>query len=195
MVPEGGDEHALSHGEWRDHLGGMGEHTFFPGANDNASGISLLLSLVKYYTENPPPYSIGFICFAGEEAGLLGSAYFTEHPLITLDKIKFLINIDMVGTGERGITVVNATLHPKEFTLLNQINDQKKYLSKINSRGKAANSDHYYFTEKGVPAFFIYTQGGISAYHDVYDLPATLPLTEFTDLRHLFIDFNAQMMK
>jgi len=178
-----------------DHLGGMGEHTFFPGANDNASGISLLLSLVKYYTENPPPYSIGFICFAGEEAGLLGSAYFTEHPLITLDKIKFLINIDMVGTGERGITVVNATLHPKEFTLLNQINDQKKYLSKINSRGKAANSDHYYFTEKGVPAFFIYTQGGISAYHDVYDLPATLPLTEFTDLRHLFIDFNAQMMK
>ena len=178
-----------------DHLGGMGAHTFFPGANDNASGISLLLSLVKYYSANPPPYSIGFICFAGEEAGLLGSAYFTEHPLIPLNKIKFLINVDMVGTGEKGITVVNATLHSKEYALLNEINDQKKYLPKINSRGKAANSDHYYFTEKGVPAFFIYTQGGISAYHDVYDLPATLPLTEFTDLRHLFIDFNAQLMK
>lgn len=178
-----------------DHLGGMGADTYFPGANDNASGISLLLSLAKYYGKNPPSYSIGFICFAGEEAGLLGSAYFTEHPLVPLNKIKFLINVDMVGTGEKGITVVNATLHPKEFALLNQINDQKKYLPKINSRGKAANSDHYYFSEKGVPAFFIYTQGGISAYHDVFDKAVTLPLTAFTNLRHLFIDFNAQLMK
>lgn len=101
----------------------------------------------------------------------------------------------MVGTGEKGITVVNATLHAKEFALLNQLNDQKKYLPKINSRGKAANSDHYYFTEKGVPAFFIYTQGGISAYHDVLDKAATLPLTEFADLRQLFIDFNAKLME
>jgi aminopeptidase YwaD len=178
-----------------DHLGGMGSHTFFPGANDNASGISLLLSLVKYYTANPPPYSIGFICFAGEEAGLLGSAYFTDNPLIPLNKIKFLINVDMVGTGEKGITVVNATLHPKEFDRLKLLNDQHKYLPAINSRGKAANSDHYYFTEKGVPAFFIYTQGGIAAYHDIYDLPATLPLTEFSDLCHLFVDFNAQLMQ
>lgn len=178
-----------------DHLGGMGDHTFFPGANDNASGISLLLSLARYYAQNPAPYSIGFICFAGEEAGLLGSAYFTAHPLVPLNKIKFLVNADMVGTGEKGITVVNATLHSKEFALLNRINDQKQYLPKINSRGKAANSDHYYFTEKGVPAFFIYTQGGISAYHDIYDLPATLPLTEFSDLRHLLIDFNAQLMQ
>ena len=178
-----------------DHLGGMGSNTFFPGANDNASGISLLLSLVKYYAENPPPYSIGFICFAGEEAGLMGSAYFTAHPLVSLNMIKFLINIDMVGTGEKGITVVNSTLHPAAFSVLNEINDEKKYLPTINSRGKAANSDHFYFTEKGVPAFFIYTQGGISAYHDVYDVPSTLPLTEFADLRHLFIDFLDRQMR
>ena len=165
-----------------DHLGGMGDHTFFPGANDNGSGIALLLSLAKYYGAHPQPYTIAFICFAGEEAGILGSKYFTEHPLINLSNIRFLINVDMVGTGEKGITVVNATLHPKEFALLNQINDQKKYLPTINSRGKAANSDHYYFTEKGVPAFFIYTQGGIQAYHDVNDLAKTLPLTEFKDL-------------
>ncbi|WP_448636179.1 hypothetical protein [Pedobacter panaciterrae] len=75
----------------------------------------------------------------------------------------------MVGTGETGITVVNATIHQKEFSLLNQLNDKNKYLKKINSRGKAANSDHYFFTEKDVPAFFIYTTGGISAYHDIYD--------------------------
>ena len=178
-----------------DHLGGMGEQTFFPGANDNGSGIALLLSLAKYYGAHPQAYTIAFICFAGEEAGILGSKYFTEHPLIDLSKIRFLINVDMVGTGEKGITVVNATLHPAEFSLLNQINDQKKYLSKINSRGKAANSDHYYFTEKGVPAFFIYTQGGIEAYHDVNDLAKTLPLTEFKDLYRLILDFNKALMK
>jgi aminopeptidase YwaD len=178
-----------------DHLGGMGAEVFFPGANDNASGIAMLLSLARYYAKNPPAYSIGFICFAGEEAGLLGSAYYTEHPLMDLSHIKFMINMDMVGTGETGITVVNATLYKQQFALLNQINDKNSYLIKINSRGKAANSDHYYFTEKGVPAFFIYTSGGISAYHDILDLPHTLPLTEFTDLRQLLIDFTAMLTK
>jgi Predicted aminopeptidases len=178
-----------------DHLGGMGSKTYFPGANDNASGISFLLSLAKYYAANPQPYTMAFICFAGEEAGLLGSRYFTDHPLLTLQKIRFLVNLDMVGTGETGITVVNATIHPKEFSLLNQLNDKNKYLPKINSRGKAPNSDHYFFTEKNVPAFFIYTTGGISAYHDIYDRPKTLPLTEYEDLFKLFIDFNAALMK
>jgi len=177
-----------------DHLGGMGSKTYFPGANDNASGISFLLALAKYYATNPQPYTIAFICFAGEEAGLLGSKYFTEHPLLPLEKIRFLINVDMVGTGQTGITVVNATIHPKEFSILNQLNDKNKYLSKINSRGKAANSDHYFFTEKGVPAFFIYTTGGIDAYHDIYDRAKTLPLTEFQDLFKLFVDFNAALM-
>ena len=130
-----------------------------------------------------------FIAFSGEELGLFGSKYFTEHPLLPLEAIRFLINVDMVGTGEKGITVVNATEHLKEFALLNKINDEKKYLSKINSRGKAANSDHYFFAEKGVPAFFIYTQGGIDAYHDVNDVAKTLPLTEFEDLFRLLRDW------
>lgn len=178
-----------------DHLGGMGDHTFFPGANDNASGIALLLNLAKYYAKNPAPYSIAFVCFAGEEPGLKGSSYFTAFPPVPLSNIRFLINVDMVGTGEKGITVVNATILPKEFALLNKINDEHKYLSKINPRNKAANSDHYFFTEKGVPAFFIYTQGGISAYHDIDDIYSTLPLTEFADLYKLFIKFNAALMK
>ena len=178
-----------------DHLGGMGKDTYFPGANDNASGISFLLSMAKYYAAHPAPYSIAFICFAGEEAGLLGSKHFTEHPLIELNKIRFLINLDMVGTGETGITVVNATICPKEFALLNQINKAHEYLIKINPRGKAANSDHYFFTEKGVPAFFIYTTGGIKAYHDIYDRPGTLPFTEYNDLFNLFVNFNRELMK
>lgn len=178
-----------------DHLGGMGKETFFPGANDNASGITLLLNLAKHYLENPPPYSIVFICFAGEEAGLIGSKYFSEHPLINLSSIRFLINIDLAGTGDEGITVVNASVFPKEFAILKEINTANNYLAQVKSRGKAANSDHYWFTEKGVPSFFIYTLGGIKAYHDVFDVAETLPLTEYSDLFNLITSFNSRLMK
>lgn len=177
-----------------DHLGGMGNDTYFPGANDNGSGVSFLLSLAKYYAKNPQKYSIAFICFAGEEAGILGSKYFTENPLMPLENIRFLINVDMVGTGETGATVVNATQYPKEFKLLNEINETGKFLVKINPRGKAANSDHYFFTEKGVPAFFLYTQGGITAYHDIFDKPETLPFTVYENLFKLFVGFNQSLM-
>ncbi|SDG20157.1 Peptidase family M28 [Pedobacter terrae] len=178
-----------------DHLGGMGANTYFPGANDNAAGVATLLSLAKYYAAHPQPYSIGFICFAAEEAGLLGSRYFVENPLVSLGKIKFLINLDLVGTGAAGMTVVNAAVYPKAFAMLNAINNKNHYISKINSRGKAANSDHYFFTEKGVPAFFIYTQGGPSAYHDIFDKPDTLPLTKYKDLFKLIVSFNQELME
>jgi hypothetical protein len=177
-----------------DHLGGMGKDTYFPGANDNASGVSLLLNLAKYYAANPQPFTIGFILFAGEEAGLIGSNYFTENPLIPLKSIRFLVNTDLAGTGEEGITIVNATEFPKEFGYMNEINDKEHLLTKINARGKAANSDHYFFTEKGVPAFFFYTMGGIKAYHDVFDKAETLPLNEHEDLFKLVVKFNDKLM-
>lgn len=178
-----------------DHLGGMGAKTYFPGANDNAAGVATLLSLAKYYAANPQPYSIAFICFAAEEAGLLGSKHFVDNPLIPLKNIKFLINLDLVGTGENGMTVVNASVYPKAFALLNEINNGQKLISKINSRGKAANSDHYFFTESGIPAFFFYTQGGPTAYHDVFDVEKNLPLNEYNDLFKLIINFNKRLME
>jgi len=177
-----------------DHLGGMGKDTYYPGANDNASGVSLLLNLAHYYAKHPQPYTIAFICFAGEEAGLIGSKYFTDHPLVPLKNIRFLINTDLAGTGQEGITVVNATEFPKEFAMMNAVNDENKLLVKINPRGKAANSDHYFFTEKGVPSFFFYTLGGIKAYHDVFDKAETLPLNEHEDLFKLLIKFNDKLM-
>jgi aminopeptidase YwaD len=178
-----------------DHLGGMGKDTYFPGANDNASGVALLLSLAKYYATHPQKYSIAFILFTGEEIGLLGSKYYTENPLVPLKNIRFLTNTDLAGTGVDGITVVNATEFPKEFALMQKVNTEGKYLKAVNPRGKAANSDHYFFTEKGVPAFFFYTLGGISAYHDVFDKAITLPLTEQADLMQLMIKFNEGLQK
>jgi aminopeptidase YwaD len=178
-----------------DHLGVMGhdqsgKEVYFPGANDNASGCAMLINLAKYYSEHPPKYSVAFIAFAGEEAGLLGSKYYTEHPLFPLKQIKFLINMDMVGTGEDGIKVVNATEFKTEFKTLQVLNSQTSYLKDVSLRGKAANSDHYFFYQNGVKCFFIYTLGGIKAYHDIYDRPETLPLTEFEDLFKLMIDFG-----
>ena len=172
-----------------DHLGGMGKNTYFPGANDNASGVSMILNLARYFQQNSPSCSIAFVCFSGEEAGLIGSHYFSEYPLFDLKKVKFLINLDLTGTGDEGITVVNATEFKKEFEILNEANAGNKYLPKIKSRGKAANSDHYYFSQRGVPSFFIYTNGGVKAYHDIYDISATLPLTEYEDLFRLLRDF------
>jgi hypothetical protein len=177
-----------------DHLGGLGKDTYFPGANDNASGVSLLLNLAKYYAKHPQPYTIGFILFSGEEAGLVGSKYFSENPLVNLNKIRFLTNTDLAGTGIDGITVVNATIFPKEFKMMQDINGANQYVAAINSRGKAANSDHYWFTEKGIPSFFFYTLGGIKAYHDVFDISATLPLNKHENLLKLMINFNEKLM-
>jgi aminopeptidase YwaD len=174
-----------------DHLGMMGKETIFPGANDNASGVSMLLNLASYYSkkEHQPACSMMFIAFAGEEAGLVGSKFYTEHPLFDLKKIKFLINLDLLGTGDDGMTVVNATEFKEQFSLLKSINDEKHYLPMIGERGKARNSDHYYFSEKGVPAFFMYTLGGIKAYHDIDDIAATLPLTRYKEVFRLIRDF------
>lgn len=177
-----------------DHLGGMGRKTFFPGANDNASGVAQVLSLAKYYKDHPPAYSMAFILFSGEEIGLLGSKYFTEHPLIPLKSIRFLINLDLEGTGIDGITVVNGAIYSNEFNILKQINDKDNLLVKINARGKAANSDHYYFSKNDVPAFYIYTLGGIKAYHDIYDISATLPMDKYLNIFKLILRFNDELM-
>ncbi len=172
-----------------DHLGRMGNDAYFPGANDNASGTAMMLYLAKYYSEHQPPCNLVFMSFSAEEVGILGSRFYVEHPMFPLNDIDFLINLDILGTGEEGITVVNGAVHKKEFKKLSKINVKKGYLNKVKVRGKAANSDHYFFSEAGVPSIFIYTMGGVSYYHDIYDKAETLPLNEFDDLAKLLMDF------
>ncbi|MBN1180867.1 MAG: M28 family peptidase [Bacteroidales bacterium] len=172
-----------------DHLGQMGKETFFPGANDNASGVAMLLSLADHYSKNQPEYSMLFIALSAEEVGLLGAKAFTEDPLIELSRIKFLVNFDLAGTGEEGVRVVNGSVYKDKFELLTQLNTAHQLLPKIDIRGAACISDHCMFYQKGVPCFYIYTQGGIKAYHDVFDRYETLPLTEFVDYCNLMIRF------
>ena len=118
---------------------------------------------------------------------------YVQKPIFPLSEIEFLINLDILGTGDEGITVVNGAVHTKKFEALKGINEQRGYLKQVKKRGKAAISDHYPFSEAGVPCFYIYTMGGIKAYHDVYDVPETLPLTEFKGVFQLLTDFVGRL--
>lgn len=62
-----------------DHFGMMGQ-AIFPGANDNASGVAMLLSLAQHYSDHQPKHSIIFAAFGAEELGLIGSKYFVDNP-------------------------------------------------------------------------------------------------------------------
>lgn len=174
-----------------DHLGRMGRNVYFPGANDNASGVAMILSLAGHYA-NPgytPEYSMLFIAFSAEEIGLYGSDYYVSHPLLPLENTCFLINIDLAANGLEGITVVNGTFFQKHFDLLKKINDNGSYLPQVYARGESCNSDHCRFYQEGVPAIFIYTMGGSTAYHDIYDTSESLPLLMFENYYKLLVEF------
>lgn len=175
-----------------DHLGMMGKETLFPGANDNASGTAMLLDLARHYSllENHHNYSIAFMAFAGEETGLLGSKFYTENPYFHLGKIKFLINLDMVGTGSDGLLVFNGSTDSLRFETMRSINEQHNYLKELRMRGESRSSDHYYFYQKGVPAFFLLTIGSEHRhYHNVFDTRESLPLTKYNEVFSLITGF------
>ena len=77
----------------------------------------------------------------------------------------------------------------KDIQTINYFNDLNQYVSKIKVRANAANSDHYYFSKKGIKSFFIYTMGGTKAYHDIYDNPESLPFTKFNNVMNLMINY------
>ena len=176
-----------------DHLGMMGAKALFPGANDNASGVALMMDLARFYAkpENQPDYTILFIAFGAEEAGLLGSKFFVENPLVPLADIRFMINLDLLGTGEKGLMVVNATTCPTEFGMLKSINSSQKYLPEVQSRPPAPISDHAPFYQKGVSSFYFYLMGEYPYYHDVNDKFEKLSFAGYEGTYKLISDFIA----
>ncbi len=176
-----------------DHLGRMGKNALFAGANDNASGTSLVLYLANYFAQHPQRYSVAFMLFSGEEAGLLGSKYYVENPIFPLQQIRFLVNLDMTGDATNGITVVNGVSHEPEFALMEEINADSVYAKKINKRERTSNSDHYHFSKEGVPAVFIYGNGTKPHYHDVFDLPKEITLERVDGLAQLLIKLTGRL--
>jgi len=171
-----------------DHLGDMGQ-VYIPGANDNASGIAMILDMARYYALHPPRYTMVFIAFSGEEAGLVGSYHFVNELDQWFDPshIRFVVNMDLMGSGQDGIMAVNGKIFKEEFDMLTKLNEQKQLLTKVKKRGKAANSDHYFFSENGIPAFFFYLMGTYTFYHEIDDSPENLTLDIHYDKSFLLI--------
>jgi hypothetical protein len=90
-----------------DHVGVQrskdGQDSIFNGARDNAIGTVALLQTAKYLSKNPPKHSVILVALTSEEKGLLGSQWYTEHPLVPLNKHILSINCDGVGYNDKSI--------------------------------------------------------------------------------------------
>ena len=154
-----------------DHLGNLGKKVFYPGANDNASGTAALVTLAAYYAQHRPPYDMYFLSFSGEDANLRGSEFFANNPIVPLEQIRYLFNIDMIGDNNPVQYCEVSDEGMRGYRLFEQINGQKQYFKALNRGDLAANSDHYPFAKRHVPCIFLENQEGTAFpyYHTIYD--------------------------
>ena len=161
-----------------DHLGyGEDHNSLFTGstpeihngADDNASGTAAVIELSKQLKASKfKNNNYLFISFSGEELGLFGSKYFTEHPAIDLSTVNYMINLDMVGRlndSTHGISIGGYGTSPAWGEEL-QATD-KYFTIKFDSSGTGP-SDHTSFYRKNIPVLFFFT-GLHSDYHKPSD--------------------------
>jgi len=160
----------------RHSLGGeAGRGHAHPGADDNASGTAMVLELARTLKAKPPARSILLLNFSGEEEGLLGSAYWVQHPTVPLASVKFMVNLDMVGR----LDPVKPTL------LLGGLGAPKAALDRAQAfapkdlpvggdlGAAVGGSDHMSFSAAKIPTFFFFT-GIHGDYHRPGDTPGKL---------------------
>ncbi|MEZ5071426.1 MAG: M28 family peptidase [Bacteroidales bacterium] len=178
-----------------DHLGTNASGEVFFGADDNASGSVALLEVAGAFLaeKRAPARSVGFLWVSGEEIGLFGSRYFADHPLVPLERIAAVINLDMVG---RSKTPEDEQSDRDELTISGKDTVkvlgglQSEILMEINREalkelGLVGNytyndlslpgqffyrSDHINFARKDIPVLF-YSTGTHADYHRVTDRP------------------------
>ncbi len=135
------------------------------GADDNASGTAGVLELARYFSQNGvrEQHNFLFICFSGEELGLVGSKRYTETPTIDLNSVSFMLNMDMIGrlNEEKRLVVGGVGTAPSFVPLLNKL--QTGLQIKQDSAGIGP-SDHSSFYLKNIPVLFLFT-GQHSDYH------------------------------
>lgn len=179
-----------------DGYGSYGEGNYNASAEDNASGTAMVMDLARHYKNGRKPYySVAFMLFSGEEVGLMGSNHYVNHPLFALDKIKLVINLDMVMTGQDGVLLFNGNGRPNEAAIVQKINEENKYMKNVENRDGVANSDHYPFQEKGVPAIFFLTKGPSGHGHGPDDTYDKLPLYAYENLFKLVIRIPEELKK
>lgn len=157
-----------------DHLGYGGKgtgsrtperHAIHNGADDNASGVAMVMMLAEYYKENPPESNMAFVLFGAEEMGLIGSKYFVENLPFPKAKIKAMVNYDMVGRVKDSALSISGVKTAKEFqSLLEQWH--KKPLNLSLGGGGYSGSDQAAFYSESIPVLFFN-----SGLHDDYHTP------------------------
>jgi Zn-dependent M28 family amino/carboxypeptidase len=182
-----------------DHLGVSGDQ-LFPGADDNGSGSIAILSIAKAMAANPikPKRSVLFIWFTAEEVGLLGSRYYTENPMVPLENMTCMFNIDMVGRNEdQGAGDADADneghIHlvgsQRGETALHDLiltaNQHLGFEFELDMESVWNRSDQVNFYNKGVPVAFMF--GGFHPdYHQPSDKPAQINYLKIQSGARLF---------
>lgn len=166
-----------------DHLGVGPDGAIYHGADDDGSGTVMVMEIARAFVHNPvkPKCSLVFLTVAGEEKGLLGSAYYTAHPPVPLDRTVADFNTDMIGrmdtTHEREKSpaytyVIGADKISTELDSLlrvanresNAIGLDYRYDTDKDPNQYYRRSDHYNFARRGVPIVFFFT-GDHPDYH------------------------------
>ena len=146
-----------------------GETAIHNGADDNASGTAALLEISRLLKhDGVKSNNYLFIAFSGEELGLFGSKYFTDHPTISLSSVNYMINMDMVGRlndSSKIITIGGIGTSPSWGKLLSE--KKPTFSIKIDSSGTGP-SDHTSFYRKDIPVLFFFT-GLHTDYHKPSD--------------------------
>ncbi len=148
------------------------------GADDDASGTVGVIELAEAFSRpgGRPKRSVIFLTVSGEEKGLWGSRYFSEHPAVPIDRIVADINIDMIGRNWRDTIVAIGKEHSSLGATLDRVNRDHPELrmTAVDDRWPEERfyfrSDHYNFARKGVPILFFFN-GVHPDYHRVTDSP------------------------
>ena len=174
-----------------DHLGNLGKKIFYAGANDNASGTAAIVTLAAYYAEHRPKYDMYFLSFSGEDANLRGSEFFANNPIVPLEQIRYLFNIDMIGDNNPVQYCEVSDEGMRGYELFEKINADKKYFKALNRGDLAANSDHYPFATRHVPCIFLENEDGdaFPYYHTIYDTFENAVFDSYEPVFRLVTDF------
>ena len=190
-------DHYVVIGAHYDHLGygedgslHRGEKAIHNGADDNASGIAIMLYLADRLGNNQiaENHNYVFIAFSGEEKGLWGSNYFVKNPTYDLEKTSFMINMDMVGrlNEERKIAINGVGTSPGFDALLDSMNTYE--FSVVKSLSGVGPSDHTSFYLQDLPVLQFFT-GQHEDYHKPSDDLELLNYEGMMDIGNYIYDF------
>ena len=164
-------ENTIIIGAHYDHLGFGGEGSLYRdsikaihnGADDNASGVSILLNLAAKLKKKNTKSNYLFMAFSGEEMGLLGSNYFVKNPTLDINKVSYMINMDMVGRlkQDSSLAVYGTGTSPIFKQILKSHNDNFKLVQQESGVGP---SDHTSFYLADIPVLHFFT-GQHEDYH------------------------------